>query len=139
MVERFELQAERAGSDLRLSACAVSGRWDRTRIDQIVTNLVGNAIKYGNGQPVDVSVEERDGRAVLAVRDRGVGIPPESHMRIFERFERVTGASVASGLGLGRGLWIAKRMVEAHGGDIGVESAPGSGSTFTVTLPRSVA
>ena len=135
VVERFEAQAASAGSELRLRTREVVGRWDRARIDQVVTNLVSNAIKYGNGQPVEVAVGERDGVAVLVVSDHGVGIVPESHARIFERFERAANNSAASGLGLG--LWIARRMVQAHGGDIAVESAPGAGATFTVTLPRS--
>ena len=109
------------------------GSWDRTRIDQIVTNLLGNAIKYGGGKPVEVAVERRDGSAVLVVRDQGIGIAAESHARIFEWFERAANTKPASGLGLG--LWIAQRMAEAHGGRIAVDSAPGAGSTFTVTLP----
>lgn len=82
---------------------------------------------------MDVELDERDGVAVLVVRDRGIGIPPESRERVFQRFERGTNASTIQGIGLG--LWIVKNMVEAHGGAIAVESAPGAGSTFTVTLP----
>jgi signal transduction histidine kinase len=72
---------------------------------------------------------------VLAVRDRGIGIPLESHTLIFERFQRASNAGPVKGLGLG--LWIARSMVAAHGGEIRVESAPGEGATFTVSLPRS--
>jgi signal transduction histidine kinase len=134
VAERLKPDADLAGAELRLSTRLVIGRWDRMRLDQVVTNLVGNAIKYGPCHPVDVTVGERDGAAVVEVRDRGIGIPPESHRRIFERFERAGNVSAFRGLGLG--LWIAKRLVEAHGGVISVESAPGAGSTFTVSLPR---
>jgi signal transduction histidine kinase len=79
-------------------------------------------------------VEARGAAAVLRVRDQGIGIAPGSQAAIFERFERATNAGGVQGMGLG--LWIARTMVEAHGGTIAVESAPGEGSTFTVTLPR---
>jgi PAS domain S-box-containing protein len=134
VVDRFESQADTVGSELRLRAGNVVGCWDRMRIDQVITNLVSNALKYGAGKPVEVTVDEREGAAVLVVRDHGVGIAPESQDRIFDRFERAANTYPVSGLGLG--LWIAKRMVEAHGGKITVESAPGAGATFTVTLPR---
>jgi PAS domain S-box-containing protein len=134
VVERFESQAASTGSELTLHASKAEGCWDRTRIDQVVTNLIGNALKYGSGKPVHVTVDEHDRAAWLVVRDQGVGISPESQARIFERFERAANARPAAGLGLG--LWIAKQMVDAHGGHITVVSAPGEGSTFTVTLPR---
>ena len=133
---RFEAQAESTGTELRVRTHEVVGSWDRMRIDQVITNLVSNAIKYGNGEPVEVSLDERDGAVLLVVRDHGIGISPESHERIFERFERAANTRPIAGLGLG--LWIAKQMVKAHHGDISVVSAPGAGSTFTVTLPRSL-
>ena len=133
VVERFESQADTV-DELRLRAGSVVGCWDRMRIDQVITNLVSNALKYGAGKPVEVTVDERDGAAVLVVSDQGVGIAPESQDRIFDRFERAANTYPVSGLGLG--LWIAKRMVEAHAGKIIVESSPGAGATFTVTLPR---
>ena len=134
VVERYDAQAESAGVEIRLRAAKVMGCWDRMRIDQVITNLVGNALKYGEGKPVEVSVGERDGVALLTVEDRGVGIAPESQDRIFERFERAANTQPVSGLGLG--LWIAKRMVDAHGGSITVASALGAGAKFAVTLPR---
>jgi len=133
VVERFRAEAEAAGTELHLRGRGVQGRWDRLRLDQVVTNLVGNAIKYGNRRPVEVEVEGRDGAAVLVVRDRGIGIPPEGQARIFERFER--GANAGGIKGLGLGLWIARKLVEAHGGEITVQSALGAGSTFVVSLP----
>ncbi len=134
VVERFRLEADRLGCALALTARPVVGRWDPHRLDQVITNLVGNALKYGDRRPVQVEVGERDGLGLVAVRDQGVGIPPESLGRIFERFER--GANTGRVKGLGLGLWIARQLVELHGGDIAVESAPGAGTCFTVTLPR---
>jgi signal transduction histidine kinase len=113
----------------------VIGRWDRLRLEQVVTNLLTNALKYGRGRPVEVTVERApEGLARLRVRDEGIGIAPEDRERIFERYERaVRGERRYAGLGLG--LWIARRIVEALGGSIGVESTPGAGSTFTVVVP----
>lgn len=136
VVERFMPEAVGCSTALHLEAHPVVGCWDRGRLDQVIANLVGNAIKYGNRKPVDVLVEERGGAAVLSVTDHGFGIAPEDQARIFDRFERAAGGMPIKGLGLG--LWIARTMVEAHGGRLEVLSAPGQGSTFTVTLPRGV-
>jgi PAS domain S-box-containing protein len=133
VAERLAADAAHAGVELRVTAPSLVGRWDRMRLDQVITNLVSNAIKYGDGQPVDVTVEPREGRAVLAVRDRGIGIPLQSQAWIFDRFHRAGNARAVQGLGLG--LWIARSMVTAHGGEIRVESVAGEGATFTVSLP----
>jgi len=110
------------------------GSWDRSRLDQVVTNLVTNAIKYGQGKPVTISVGvEADRSAVLRVADRGIGVPAEAQTRIFQRFERATPSTDYGGIGLG--LWIAREIVEASGGRIDLSSEPGMGSTFTVVLP----
>ena len=135
VAERLALEAAQAGTEIRLIMTSATGRWDRTRLDQVVTNLLSNAIKYGEKQPVEVSVEPRGDQAVLVVRDRGIGIPRESHARVFERFQRADNTGAVSGLGLG--LWIARSMVAAHGGEIRVDSAPGEGAAFTVSLPTS--
>jgi len=119
---------------VRLSAQPAVGHWDRMRLDQVVTNLVANAVKYGRRRPVEVEVSASGPAAVLRVRDHGIGIAPETLAAIFERFERGANSGTVQGLGLG--LWIARMLVEAHGGTIGVESRLGEGSTFTVTLPR---
>lgn len=111
----------------------VNGRWDRLRVDQVVNNLVGNAVKYGQGKPVEVDLHGVDGQAVLRVVDHGIGIDAEHQQRIFQRFERAVAARDFGGLGLG--LWISRQIVEASGGTIEVESTPGRGSTFTVRLP----
>jgi signal transduction histidine kinase len=111
---------------------AVTGWWDPSRLEQVVGNLLSNAVRYGQGKPVDVTVREREGAAWLVVRDRGIGIAPEALQRIFERFERAASRNYG---GLGLGLYITRQIVEAHGGTISVESELGVGSTFTVKLP----
>jgi signal transduction histidine kinase/CHASE1-domain containing sensor protein len=132
---RFEDELARAGSTLSLDVPGpVVGRWDRLRLDQVVTNLIANAVKYGHGKPIAVALRVDGERVVLSVRDHGIGIPREAQQRIFERFERAVSDRHFGGFGLG--LWIARRIVESLGGTIGVESEPGQGSTFTVELRR---
>lgn len=133
VVERLELDAERRGSEVVVECHAVEGEWDRTRLDQIVTNLVSNALKYGAGRPVEVRVHATEAEAILVVRDHGPGIAPEDHARIFERFERLSTSRAQWGLGLG--LWITRRLVLSMGGRIDIESRQGEGSTFTIRLP----
>jgi PAS domain S-box-containing protein len=113
----------------------VVGQWDRFRLEQVVTNLLDNAIKYGAAALIEVTVAIQDGSAMLTLRDRGIGIPPERLPFIFGRFERAVSSRHYGGLGLG--LYIVRQIVELHGGFIQVESTPGQGSTFTVRLPRS--
>jgi PAS domain S-box-containing protein len=132
---RLGPEAERAATPISLHTDGpVVGRWDRLRIEQVVMNLVSNAIKYGEAKPITVTVSPHDRAAHLVVRDHGLGIAKESQERIFERFERIAPVRHhASGFGLG--LWIARQIVEAHGGTITVDSRPGEGSAFTVDLP----
>jgi signal transduction histidine kinase len=135
VVARFEDEAARAGSELVLEGEGpVVGRWDRLRLDQVVTNLVSNAIKYGRGKPVVVRVAAAGDRAVLTVKDQGIGISGENQHRIFERFERAVSERNYGGFGLG--LWIVRQIVGALGGTVRVESAEGEGATFTVELAR---
>jgi len=110
------------------------GRWDRVRIAQVVRHLLANAMKFGPGKPVEVELEVRAEAAVLQVRDHGIGIAPERVDGLFQRFERAVPASNYGGLGLG--LYRVRRIVEAHGGEVTVDSVPGQGSTFRVHLPR---
>jgi signal transduction histidine kinase len=133
---------EHCADELRRSQCEVNlevpdesvvGQWDRMRVEQVVTNLVENAAKFGKSKPIDVTVSRSDGVARLVVRDHGIGIPPEDVPRIFGRFER--GAPVCHYGGFGLGLWIASTIVDAFAGHIAVSSEPGSGTTFTVDLP----
>ncbi|WP_433931372.1 PAS domain S-box protein [Sorangium cellulosum] len=136
-VERFQ-EAQAQGSPIRLlGSPEVLVRWDRSRMEQVITNLLSNAVKYGAGAPIDVRVEADAERVRFAVQDRGIGIAPGDQARIFERFQRA--ASVMHYGGFGLGLWIVRLIVEQHGGAVRVESAPGSGATFSVDLPRVVA
>lgn len=137
IVRELGPEAERAGSSLETNIQAgVDGRWDRDAVETIALNLISNAIKYGAGRPVGVCLQGTAPLVRLIVRDEGIGIPPEAHQRIFERFERCTTPRSAPGFGIG--LWIARHLARAHGGDITVESAPGRGSIFTASLPRGI-
>src|SRR5262249_49336630 len=109
------------------------GLFDRSRCEQIMVNLLTNAMKYAAGKPIRVEVHHPEGKALLRVQDFGPGIPEDRQDRIFERFERATASRNISGLGLG--LFIVKQISEAHGGAVGVESESGKGSTFWVELP----
>jgi signal transduction histidine kinase len=136
VVEQFKLDLARARSPVTLRGDPrVVGFWDRSRIEQILTNLVSNAIKFGAGQPIDIFIGEDAGVARLAVRDHGIGIDMAQQGRIFERFERVASRNYG---GLGLGLYISRQIAEAHGGSIRVESEPGAGATFIVELPRAL-
>jgi signal transduction histidine kinase len=111
-------------------------RLDPLRMGQVLTNLVGNAIKFtAAGGTIHVAVERRDERLRLEVTDNGIGIDPAHQARIFERFVQADMALTREAGGVGLGLAIARELVEAHGGTIGVESAPGQGSTFWIELP----
>jgi len=127
-------ELERTGSHLILDLTPTPGTFDRSRIEQVITNLLANAAKFGQGKPVTLHVDPDGPRARLRVVDRGIGISTEDQARVFDRFERAVPSQHFGGLGLG--LYIARRIVEAHGGEIRVESAPGKGTTFTVLLPR---
>ncbi|MFY3745841.1 PAS domain-containing sensor histidine kinase [Anaeromyxobacter sp. Red801] len=124
----------RSGSRLALDLQPVTGAWDRTRLEQVISNLLVNAAKFGQGRPIALHVAGDDGTARVRVSDQGIGIAPEQQARVFDRFARAVPAQNFGGLGLG--LYIARQIVEAHGGTIAVTSAPGAGATFTVDLPR---
>ena len=128
-----EDEAAQAGSTVQVKGEPVRGFWDRFRVSQVVTNLLANAVKYGAGKPVEVEYGPQGDAAVLVVRDHGIGIDPSDQLQIFERFERAVSSRNYGGLGLG--LYIVKRIVEAHGGTIAVESKAGEGATFRVELP----
>jgi signal transduction histidine kinase len=131
IVERYpEPQRELVG--VRVEGDPIVGRWDRMRIDQIISNLLSNALKYGENNPVEITVGREADRARLVVRDHGIGIDASDLPRIFERFER--GASRHVG-GFGLGLWIVRQVVDALGGTIAVESRLGFGSVFIVEIP----
>ncbi len=112
---------------------AVTGRWDRLRIEQVFINLLNNAMRYGKGTPIEVRVEIKDSQVRLCVTDSGIGISKQDQEKIFDRYERAIHPDEVSGLGLG--LFISRQIAEAHGGKIRVESELGKGSTFLVELP----
>ncbi|HEY3109853.1 MAG TPA: HAMP domain-containing sensor histidine kinase, partial [Chloroflexota bacterium] len=130
--EAHDISVETDGAEL-------VGNWDRGRIERVIDNLLGNAVKYSpDGGPVLVTLrrerDDRDDWAVIAVRDRGIGIPAGELDRIFERFGR--GSNVPEPInGSGIGLTSVRQIVEQHGGAIAVASRVGEGSTFTVRLP----
>jgi signal transduction histidine kinase len=115
----------------------VRGEWDRDRLAQVASNLVGNGVHHGAGQPVEVHLLTRDGFAILEVHNRGPAIPRELLGRVFEPFRRASGGGRGSrsSQGLGLGLFISDQIVRAHGGRIDVASTEADGTTFTVTLP----
>jgi PAS domain S-box-containing protein len=134
-ISRYDDEAAEHGTriNVRVSGATV-GVWDRSRIDQVVTNLVGNAVKYGRGAPITVSISaSTSGYLRLTVRDEGPGIPSEDQERIFGQFERAAPSKNVPGMGLG--LWLVRRIVTAHGGTVTLESNPGQGTTFAVILP----
>jgi PAS domain S-box-containing protein len=133
VLNRLNDVAEHANSRMTLRAPeSLKGRWDHDRIDQVVTNLVGNAIKHAAGTPIDVEVGCDDNIARLVVRDQGPGIRESDQKRIFERFERAAPPALA---GFGLGLWLVKSIVDAHNGRVEVASTPGNGARFVIELP----
>jgi signal transduction histidine kinase len=112
----------------------VEGLWDPVHIEEVVRNLLQNALKFGRDRPVHVEVGEDEMHAWLTVKDLGIGIAEADQDRIFERFQRAVDPSNYGGFGLG--LWISRQLVNAGGGEIGVRSRPGQGATFTIALPR---
>ncbi|MCY1065427.1 PAS domain S-box protein [Nannocystis sp. RBIL2] len=134
-IDGFAERLERAGCPVRLEMPArIEGRWDRTRLEQIVSNLLANAMKYGAGKPIDISLADLPDCVLLSVRDRGIGISLKDQARVFQRFERAVSERHYGGFGLG--LWVTRHVAEAMGGSVTVESAPDVGSTFRVRLPR---
>jgi signal transduction histidine kinase len=134
VLEQFATTAKHAGCELRFDAPApVLGRWDRRRIEQALTNLLSNALKYGAGKPIDVNIRRYEREVHVVVRDHGLGMAPEVAGKIFQRFGR--GGSIWHQGGLGLGLYLSRDAIEAHGGTIRFESRPGDGCTFVVSLP----
>lgn len=106
---------------------------DRQRMEQVISILIDNAYRYGRGEPFEVELKKCEGKVRIAVSDKGIGIAPEDSETIFDRFKRAVPAREISGLGLG--LYISRKIVEAHQGRIWVESELNKGSTFIVELP----
>ncbi len=130
----FQEEVARQGRQLEVSGQGpIEGRWDRLKLEQVFTNLLSNAVRYGASGPIEVSVARCAEVAEIAVRDRGPGIRSEDQGRIFDRYER--GKAAAGNGGLGLGLYLVRLLVEAHGGCVRLDSMVGQGSTFTVALP----
>jgi signal transduction histidine kinase len=139
VVRASEPVAQHLGAAVSVEAPeALPGIWDPLALEQVIDNLVTNAIKYGDGKPVTVTAVGDGATATLTVRDRGIGISPEDQSRIFGKFERVAEDAGRTG-GFGVGLWLVKQLVEAMGGFISVTSNRGEGSAFTVRLPVQMA
>lgn len=137
VADSFREAATRAGCELAVDARGpIVGAWDRLRIEQILSNLVGNAIKYAPHRPVEIAATRHGSSARVTVRDHGLGIAPEDVDRVFGQFERAVTARHLGGLGMG--LYISRQIAIAHGGTIRVDSTPGQGAAFVLELPSAV-
>jgi len=131
----------RFSPDIRGASCTlllevedgIWGRWDRLRIEQVFTNLLTNATRYGRGSQIEVSLKKSGDGVELSIADHGMGIAQKDQARIFKKFERAASSENFGGLGLG--LYIVSKILNAHGGKIGVQSKVGEGSKFNVWLP----
>ncbi|MES1164337.1 MAG: GAF domain-containing sensor histidine kinase [Verrucomicrobiota bacterium] len=139
--ERFKDDLANAGCSLSIvitgptgAKSPIMGRWDRLRLDEVITNFLSNAVKYGAGKPIQIRVSASDATATVEVEDHGIGISATDQERLFKRFARVASPEHYGGFGLG--LWIVKVLVEAMGGRVSVRSAVGRGSIFVAELPR---
>ena len=127
--------ARRAGAHLVVHADdPVMGKWDRARLEQVFSNLLANAIKFGGGHSIEATVSSRDDTASVIVQDHGIGIAADRLGTLFQRFQRAVSARNFGGLGLG--LYVVRVIVEAHGGTVRAESKLGEGATFIVELPQ---
>jgi signal transduction histidine kinase len=134
VVDRFSEKIKRESYEITVHAKdSIKGTWDKVRIEQVITNLITNAIKYGDNKPISVTVTKDHSTATIRVVDEGIGIHPDKVSNVFGRFQRAIASNNYQGLGVG--LYITHQIVIAHGGKITVESRLGSGSEFTVTLP----
>lgn len=134
IMDRFSARIQKDNYEITVDAPEpVIGNWDKLRIEQVIANLLSNAMKYGNNQPIAISIYKKGDRAFFIIADKGIGVPIEQQKKIFERFKR--GVSSKDYKGLGVGLYITNQIVQTHKGTIHLESEPGIGSTFMVELP----
>jgi signal transduction histidine kinase len=132
--EMFVLQFQAAGIQASVEIeNDITATFDSSRIVQVISNLLSNAIRYGKAAPVNLTLRRQGHNAEIIVKDHGAGVDPKDHVRIFLRYERAASSRDVSGLGLG--LFICRQIAELHGGSIRVESEVGKGSSFIVTLP----
>ncbi|MBI2028578.1 MAG: HAMP domain-containing histidine kinase [Candidatus Levybacteria bacterium] len=135
VLQNFSELLKREKYKIRIEAKSpVVGRWDEVRIEQAITNLVSNAIKYGRGEPIDIKILKTGDSARFIIQDRGIGIHPNEQKVIFDLFKRAEEQN-GNHKGLGVGLYITSQIVKVHGGSIRVSSAPMKGSLFTIDLP----
>ena len=134
---RFKPELNKASCEVSIRGIEqpILGRWDPMRLDQVLSNLFSNSLKYAPGKPIEIAVEADERVARIEFRDHGIGIAPDKQEFIFQRFERAVPERRYSGLGLG--LWIVREVVTAMGGDVSVQSQVDEGATFRVVLPRS--
>jgi signal transduction histidine kinase len=139
-VDHLREPARRANCPITVTiaddAAQLVGTWDPLRLEQVITNLIGNAIKYAANAPITITVSRDDGNAVMAVDDHGRGVAPGDLDRIFGRFERAAPSTHFGGLGLG--LYVAQQIINGHGGTIRAANRAGGGASFVVTLPLAV-
>ncbi len=125
---------EDTGSAIILEvADEIVGWWDPVRLDTIITNVLSNAIKFGPGKPITISVRRAGDRAVLSVHDQGMGMTADERASLFRKFSRVAPKENYGGFGLG--LWIVEQLVRGHGGSVALTSEKDRGTTVTVELP----
>lgn len=137
VMESFDHQLETAGCQLTLRVEEpIEGVWDGFRLEQVLVNLISNALRYGAGNPIEVRISKEHDAACVSVKDHGMGIAIEHHEAIFRPFERASADRAITGLGLG--LYICKQIIAAHEGSIEIESAAGEGALFRLRLPLTV-
>jgi signal transduction histidine kinase len=134
VIEAFQEETRRLGVKVNLEVRShPKGQWDRMRVEQVFINLFSNALKYGLGKPITITLDQEHSNAIVRVADQGIGIEEEDQTRIFERFERA--ASVQNFGGLGLGLYISKEIIHPHGGKISLESQKDQGTCISFELP----
>lgn len=135
-VKRFRLKSEgKSKLILKKSNKEIFGNWDEVRLGQVISNLLSNALKYGNNKPISISVLKEKKKAIIKVKDNGIGIKNTDTEKIFDLFGR---ANLTDTKGIGIGLYITNKIIEAHGGKVEVDSKIGKGTTFKIILPLSV-
>lgn len=134
ILEEFSTRIQREGYEVvYTNKESITGQYDKIRIHQAISNLISNAIKYGNRKPIEVTLYRENNHALITVKDHGIGIHKEQYEKIFGLFERAVSPTEYKGLGVG--LYITKKIIEAHRGSITVSSKVGKESTFTIKLP----